>query len=125
MKIIKKAVIGIFLNGLALYLITLILPEITYTGGFKFFVIAGIILGLINYFIKPVIKALSLPLVLITGGLFLIVINAFVLWFLSYFLDVAAFRDVTLSFPNMGSYVIGGFALGVINWAEHLFIKNK
>ena len=42
----------------------------------------GIILGLLNYFVKPLLKALSLPLEIITLGLFSLVINAFLLWVL-------------------------------------------
>jgi len=124
MGIIKKIVLGLILNGLALYVLTVILPEVTYTGGFKFFIIGGIVVGLVNAFFKPLIKILSLPLIFLTGGLFLIVINAGVLWFLSYFLDVIQFRDVTLSFPNVGSYAIGAIVFGVVNFAEHMVIGN-
>ena len=42
----------------------------------------GIILGLLNFFIKPILKALALPLEIITLGLFGIVINMAMLWFL-------------------------------------------
>ena len=124
MGIIKKLVFGLILNGLSLYVLILILPEITYTGGLKFFVIGGIVVGLLNAFVKPLVRILSLPLIFLTGGLFLIVINAGVLWFLSYFLDVIQFRDVTLSFPSVGSYAIGAIVFGVVNFAEHLIIRN-
>ncbi len=124
MGIIKKAILGVVLNGAALYFLTYLVEEISYTGGFKFFVLGGIVVGLINTFVKPFLKLISLPAIFLTGGLFLIVINAFVLYFLSYFLDIVQFRDVTLSFPNTGSYVIGAIVFGVINWAQHLIIKN-
>lgn len=42
----------------------------------------GAILGLLNFFIKPVLKALALPLEIITLGLFSIVINMAIIWFL-------------------------------------------
>ncbi|MFA5948139.1 MAG: phage holin family protein [Candidatus Gracilibacteria bacterium] len=125
MGFLKKIGIGIALNGLALYFLTLILEEITYTGGFKLFLISGIILGVLNSIVKPLIKLFSLPLIFLSGGLFLIVINAVILRLLVYFLVVIQFRDVTLSFPNLGSYVIGAIAFGAINWTEHLIIKNK
>ena len=124
MHLLKKAAIGIILNGCALYVLTLLLKEVTYTGGFKFFVIGGIVIGLLNFAVKPLIKILSLPLIVVTGGLFLIVINAGLLWFLSYFLHVIQFRDVALTFPNLGSYAIGAVVFGVINFAEHLIIRN-
>lgn len=124
MNLIKKAIIGIVLNGAALYFLTLIIEEMAYTGGYTFFIVGGIIIGLLNWSVKPLIKLFSLPFIFITGGLFLIVINAALLWFLGYFLGIIEFREVSLTFPNLGSYAIGAFVFGIINWAEHLIIKN-
>jgi putative membrane protein len=125
MNILKKAFIGFLLNALLLYFLVRVVDEIVYTGGFKFFIIGGLVMGLINYFIKPIIKAFSFPFIFLTGGLFLVLINAFLLWFLSYFLGILQFRDVTLDFQNLGSYVIGAIVFGIMNWTIHLFIKNK
>ena len=47
--------------------------------------LAGIILGLINLTIKPIVKMLSLPINLLTLGLFNILINAGMLWIVTYF----------------------------------------
>lgn len=124
MFFIKKAIVGVVLNGGALYLLSLLIDEMVYTGGYTFFLVGGIVIGLLNWAVKPLIKVMSLPFIFITGGLFLIVINAGLLWFLSYFLGVIEFRDVSLSFPNLGSYAIGALVFGVINWAEHLIISN-
>lgn len=120
MTLIYKPLIAIFLNGLTLYFLILVIPEIIYTGGLKFFVICGIVLGLINSFVKPIIKIVQLPFMLILGGIVLIAVNVGILWFLSYFLAVIEFRDVTLAFPNFETYVIGAIVFGVINWALNL-----
>ncbi|MDD3862083.1 MAG: phage holin family protein [Candidatus Gracilibacteria bacterium] len=125
MGLIKKVIVGIVLNGLALYALTYVLEEVVYTGGIKFFIIGGLVLGILNLIVKPLFKIIAFPLIFLTGGLFLIVINAVILAFLSYFLGVIEFRDVTLTFPNIGSYVIGGLVFGVVNWLAHLIIKNK
>lgn len=125
MNLLKRAVIGVILNGLALYGLVTVLPEITYSGGVSLFILGGFIMGLLNVMVKPVIKLLSLPLVLITGGMFLIVINAVMLWFLEFVIQVIKFRDLALSFPNLGSYVIAAVVIGLINWGIHLIIKNK
>lgn len=120
MGLVVKPLFGILLNALALYGLIYFVPEITYTGGLKFFVLGGIILGLLNFFVKPVLKLFSLPFIILTLGLFLIVINALILWFLSYIFDVIAFRDVALHFPNFSTYVIGAIVLGIINWVLNL-----
>lgn len=120
MNFLFKPIIGILLNGFALYVVTETVDGITFSGGVKFFIISGIVLGLLNFFVKPILKIFSFPLVALTGGLFLIVINVALLFFLSYFLDVAQFQDVAISFQNLQSYVIAALVFGLINWCLHL-----
>jgi putative membrane protein len=50
------------------------------TAEWQIFFILGITLGLINFFIKPIINALTLPIRIITLGLFSILINMGFLW---------------------------------------------
>ena len=47
---------------------------------FKIAFLAGLLLGLFNLIVKPIIKILSLPINILTLGLFNIVINAGMLW---------------------------------------------
>ncbi|MCK5566653.1 MAG: phage holin family protein, partial [Actinomycetia bacterium] len=47
---------------------------------FKIAFLAGLLLGLFNLLVKPIIKILSLPINILTLGLFNIVINAGMLW---------------------------------------------
>ncbi len=122
MHFIFKPILRILLNAGILYLLTQLVPSIVFTGGWKFFLIGGVVLGVINLIIKPILKLLSLPALLITGGLFLIVINMMVLWFLEYFISAIQFQDVTLFFPNFVTYAIGAVVFGLINWAAGLII---
>lgn len=122
---LKRLLIGILLNGGALYAVTYLLEEVTYSGGIKFFIIGGIVIGVLNACVKPLLKILALPFVILTAGLFIVVINAFILWFTKYFLDVIQFRDVAMQVTGVGSYIVGAFLFGLINWGAHLVIKNK
>jgi len=120
MKLITKPFFGILFNGLALYVLIRLVDGITYTGGIKFFVLGGVVLGLINLFIKPLIKILSLPFVILTGGIFLVIINIGVLWLLKYFLEIIQFQNITIGFQSFTTYVIGALVFGIVNWAIHL-----
>ena len=120
MGLLIKPFIGILANGFALYFVTQLVEGITYTGGILFFVVSGLLLGLLNLIVKPILKIISLPFIFITGGLFLVVINVAILWFLTYFLDIAQFRDLSLDFQNYSSYVIGAVVFGIINWVVNL-----
>ncbi|MDD3777267.1 MAG: phage holin family protein [Actinomycetota bacterium] len=64
------------------------------TVGEKFWIafLAGLLLGLLHTFIKPVVRFLSLPINILTLGLFNIVINAGMLWIVDYFLKGLAVK---------------------------------
>ena len=57
------------------------------TAIWEIIVFLGLILGLLNYFLKPLLKALSLPLEIITLGLFTIVIDMALIWLLDTMFD--------------------------------------
>jgi len=79
----------------------------------------GIILGLLNFFIKPILKALALPLEIITLGLFSIVINMAILWFL----DLMFYElDIPWMHPLIYTTLIV-WALGII--IPKILIRNK
>jgi len=60
---------------------------ISLTDQWQMFLALGIILGLLNYFVGPALKALALPLEIITLGLFSLVINMGIIWFLDLIFD--------------------------------------
>jgi putative membrane protein len=45
--------------------------------------IAAVIIGLVNAFIRPILRLLTFPITLLTFGLFTLVINALTLWLAS------------------------------------------
>jgi putative membrane protein len=48
-------------------------------------VVAGLLLGVVNAIVRPVLVLLTFPITLLTLGLFLLVLNAFCLWLVSAF----------------------------------------
>ncbi|NYE95777.1 putative membrane protein [Psychromicrobium silvestre] len=48
------------------------------------FLFVGLIFGVINALIRPLVKLISLPVTILTLGLFTIVINALMLWLASW-----------------------------------------
>ncbi len=57
------------------------------TAQWEVILVLGIVLGLLNYFLKPLLKTLALPLELLTLGLFTIVINMGLIWLLDVMFD--------------------------------------
>lgn len=122
---IKKILLGIVLNGLALYVVTQMLSDIQYTGGFVFFLIGGLIIGTLNTFVKPLMKLLSFPIVFMTAGLFSFVINVIIFWLTVKVVNGIHFADVTVTIGSIWTYVIAALVFGIINWILHLLVPNK
>lgn len=78
------------LTGVALWVVTLIVPGVSILGGDSTLERAGIIFvvavifGLVNAVIKPIVQFISIPLYILTLGLIHIVINALMLWITSW-----------------------------------------
>ena len=53
---------------------------IEFTASWQILLLIGSALGLINFFIKPVLKMITLPLRILTFGLFSLVINMVMVW---------------------------------------------
>ena len=89
-------------------------PGVDFIGEIKYLIMAGAFLGLINFFIKPIISAITLPLRLLTLGLFGLIINMGLIWF------------VSLVFPEL---VIAGivplFWITLIVWIVGFFLGFK
>lgn len=63
-----------------------LIPGITVDGPGTL-ILAAILMGLVNAFIRPLIILLTLPLTILSFGLFLLVINALMLGLVAYLLD--------------------------------------
>lgn len=81
------------LTGVALWVVTLLVPGISIVGGDTslhrvgiIFVVA-VVFGLVNAVIKPIVQFISIPLYILTLGLIHIVINAWMLWITSWITD--------------------------------------
>ena len=73
-------------TGLALWVVTLIVPGINFVGGqttlqrVGIVLVVAVIFGLVNAIIKPIVQIVSIPLYILTLGLIHVVINALMLW---------------------------------------------
>jgi putative membrane protein len=122
---IKKIIIGVVLNSVALYAVTYFMTDIHYTGGILFFVISGFIIGVLNVFVKPLMKALSFPLMIMTVGLFTLVINAIIFWLTMKIVNGIHVADVTVEITGAVTYLVAAVVFGIVNWVLHIFIRNK
>ncbi|WP_345093112.1 phage holin family protein [Flavobacterium chungnamense] len=78
--------------------------------------IVAIVLGLLNFFVKPVLVLFTLPVTVFTLGLFLLVINAIIILMCDHFVDgfdvngfwTALFFSIILSLSQSLVYQLTG-----------------
>jgi putative membrane protein len=70
-----RLIISLLLNGALVYITAWLLNGV-FVESFWLAILVGLVLGVINVTIKPIITLLTLPLTILTLGLFLLVINA-------------------------------------------------
>ncbi|MDD2745059.1 MAG: phage holin family protein [Candidatus Gracilibacteria bacterium] len=116
--------LSIFFNGLILYGMSYLLPEIVATGGIKLYFVAGVVLGLLNTFIKPILKILGFPFVIITFGLFTLVINGVILGLLQKIIEILNIVGVTYSFGGWVNFAIAVVIFSIFNTLYGTFFKH-
>lgn len=85
-------IVRLFSNSIALAIANWLVPGFVVNGGLKGFVIAGVVLGLLNLIVKPILKFISTPIIILTLGIFSLIINGFLLWLVSYLLDFVSIQ---------------------------------
>jgi putative membrane protein len=96
-------VIAVLVNTAALWVAVYLLPGLVFEGEWYQWLILGLIFGVVNAVVKPILKLLTLPITMVTLGLFLLILNALMLYltsalagsFLSPF-TIASFVDAIL-----------------------------
>jgi putative membrane protein len=98
---------------LGLIITALLLSGFQVAGDFreaaKTLLIAGIFLGLINFFIKPIIKIITLPINIVTLGLFGLVINIAIIWLI----DIVFSPEITIK--GLGNLFFTSLLVALVN----------
>jgi len=81
----RKLILTCLTNVLALFVASYIVPGITVNNPLTLLG-AGVLLGVINLFIRPVVILLTLPFNLLTLGLFILVVNTWMVMLTAVFM---------------------------------------
>ena len=103
--------------ALGLWLASEVIPGIDVQNGATL-VVAALLLGLVNAFVRPVAVILTLPLSIITLGLFLLVINAGLLGLVAWLLD-------GFSIAGFWSALFGSLVISITSWLASWFIGPR
>ena len=82
----------------------------------------GLILGIVNSFVSPILKFLSIPFIIITLGLFLLLINALMLLFTEW---LAGLFDIDFYVNGFWTAVGGAIVITIVTWVVGLLFGDR
>lgn len=108
-----------FVCSLGLWIAAGLLGQrVSYDERFGVIVIAGLLLAIVNVFIKPIVVILSLPAILFSLGLFMLVINGLMVLLVSWMYE-------PLHINTFGSAMLTGLVIGLVNYLVTTILENK
>ena len=109
----------VVVNGVAIWFATLVLPGFaavgaeTTLGQVGVFAAVGLVFGIVNAIVKPVVKVLAFPVYILTLGLFTLVVNAAMLLLTEWLTSRA---DWGLRIDNFGTAVLAAIIVSVVSF---------
>jgi putative membrane protein len=93
------------INTLAVAIAAIILHNHIHCEKPAYLIIASLLLGILNAFVRPILMLLALPLLIFTLGLFTLVINALLLYFVGVLMG-PYFQVDSFGFAFLGALII-------------------
>ncbi|MBP8016492.1 phage holin family protein [Candidatus Gracilibacteria bacterium] len=126
-----KILISILFNGLILFAISYFLPYnattqtgVIATGSWQLYITGGLVLGVLNFAIKPILKLLGLPFIIISLGLFMFVINGIILYLLEMIIKGLSIEGVGFTIKGIIEFIIAVAIFTIFNTIYNTLIKK-
>lgn len=116
-------------TGLALWVVTLIVPGITFVGGdttlqrVGIVLVVAVIFGVVNAIIKPIVQIVSIPLYILTLGLIHIVINALMLWITAWITENTTHWGLQIN-QFWWTAIWAAIVLSIVGWLFSLPLRT-
>ncbi|BBZ33307.1 phage holin family protein [Mycolicibacterium confluentis] len=117
------------LTGLALWVVTLIVPGVYFVGGQETWQKVGIVLvvavifGVVNAIIKPIVQIVAIPLYILTLGLVHVAINALMLWITSWITRNTTHWGLDID-QFWWTAIWAAIVLSLVSWALSVLIRD-
>lgn len=104
------------INTVALVAVAYLMPSVT-VSSFGAALIAALVLGLINTFVRPLLVLLTLPVTILTLGLFIFVLNGLLFWAVAEWVEGFAVG-------GFWSGVIGAILFSIVSWLLSALVQR-
>ena len=112
-----KLLIKLALNTFTLLIVAYLVPGF-YLANLWAGIVAAVVIGIVNTFIKPVLQIVAFPISIITFGIAAFLINVFLLWGVSFIVP-------GFDIENFFTAVIASIVLSLVSMFLHKLSENK
>lgn len=117
-------------TGLALWIVTLVVPGVDIVGGeddllsrIGIIFVVALIFGVVNAIIKPIVQFISIPLYILTLGLIHVVINALMLWITSWITENTTHWGLFID-DFWWTAIWAAIVLSIVSWLLSLVLPD-
>lgn len=106
-----KLIIRLAINVFALLVVEYLVPGFELSG-YQAAIVAAVVIGVANTFIRPILQLIALPISILTFGISAFLINVFLLWGVAYVVpgfEIASFLTA----------VVAAIVLSLVSWFLH------
>jgi putative membrane protein len=116
----RNFIIRVFINAVAIAIAASLLPGITVANNdLGTLLIIGLVFGIVNALVRPILILLTCPAVIVTLGLFILVINGLLL------LLTASLVPDRLQVQGLGTAILGGIIMGIVGIVLESILKPE
>ena len=103
-----KLIVRLAINVLALLVVEYLVPGFE-LAGYQAAIVAAVIIGVVNTFIRPILQLVALPISIVTLGISAFLINVLLLWLVAYFVPGFEITSFTTA-------IIASILLSLVSW---------
>ena len=109
---LKRLLYTWIVNVAAIWVASIFVDGVDYSEDYWVLIVAGLVFGLVNFLVKPIVKLLALPVIFLTLGLALFFINLLMLYITSWI--VSGF-----DLNSFMSAIWATLIITIVNWVLH------
>lgn len=113
-----RLIIRLIINAVAIWAAASLENGITFQGDLLNMIVVALIFGLVNAFIKPVLRFFAFPLLILTLGLLTLVINALMLM-------LTAAVSSSLTVDGFWAALLGSVVISVVSFVLSILLDDK
>ena len=113
-----RFILQALLAALGFWMASRVLRGVVHVDDIASLIEAGLVLGLLNALVRPILIVLTLPLSVVTLGLFLLVVNGLTVWLVTVFIN-------GIHIYRLWPAILAAVIISIVSWLANFLIGES